>query len=177
VSQLAAALEEMKTLGYVENQTQSGEEVTRQHADLVARLKIDRETERRFLAILRERNGDINQVLSTEQAIARVRGEIEQMEAEQKNLEHRVDFATIDLRLAEEYKAQLSSPAPSVLMQLRNATVNGFRNAFESLLGIVLFFAESGPTLILWLAILAIPAWLLWRRYRRAHALGSLVEA
>jgi hypothetical protein len=71
----------------------------------------------------------------------------------------------------------LNSEALSRRSQLRNATVNDFRNAFESLLGIVLFFAESGPTLILWLTILAIPAWLLWRRYRRAHTLASLVGA
>src|SRR5207249_5437181 len=52
---------------------------------------------------------------------ARVRGEIEQMEAEQQTLEHRVNFATIDLKLAEEYKAELTTPAPSVAIQLRNA--------------------------------------------------------
>lgn len=175
--QLAPAISELKALGRVENETQSGEEVTQQHADLVARLKNSRETEQRLQDVLRTRTGKVKDVLEVEQEIARVRGEIEQMEAEQKTLEHRVDFATVDLKLAEEYKAQLSSPAPSVGMQIRNATVNGFRNAFESLLGIVLFFAEAGPTLILWLTILAIPAWLLWRRYRRAHALGSLVGA
>jgi hypothetical protein len=175
--QLASAVTELKALGRVEGESQNGEEVTQQHADLVARIKNDRETELRLQDILRTRTGKVKDVLEVEQEIARVRGEIEQMEAEQKTLEHRVDFATIDLRLSEEYKAQLSSPAPSVRMQLRNATVNGFRNAFESLLGIVLFFAESGPTLILWLTILAIPAWLLWRRYRRAQALGSLVGA
>src|SRR5437867_11284159 len=91
---------------------------------------------------------------------ARVRGEIEQMEAAQQTLEHRVNFATIDLKLAEEYKAELTTPAPSVAMQLRNATVNGFRNAFESLLALVLFLAESGPTLLLWLMLLSIPVWL-----------------
>lgn len=175
--QLAPAISDLKALGRVENETQSGEEVTQQHADLVARLKNSRETEQGLQDVLRTRTGKVKDVLEVEQEIARVRGEIEQMEAEQKTLEHRVDFATIDLKLAEEYKAQLNSPAPSVAMQLRNATINGFRNAFESLLGIVLFFAESGPTLILWLTILAIPAWLFWRRYRRAHALGSLAGA
>jgi hypothetical protein len=108
-----------------------------------------------------------------EKESARVRGEIEQMEAEQQNLEHRVSFATIDLKLAEEYKAQLTSPAPSAGMQLRNAIVNGFRNASESLLGIILFFAEAGPTLLLWLAILFIPARLIWRRYQRAYAMSG----
>jgi hypothetical protein len=62
-------------------------------------------------------------------------------------------------------------------MQLRNAAVNGFRNASESLLGIILFFAESGPALVLWLAILFFPAWMLWRRYRRMYQLGTSLGA
>jgi anti-sigma factor RsiW len=175
--QLPIALAELKSLGRVESETQNGEEVTEQHADVVARLKNFRETEQRLLDVLRTRTGKVKDILEVEEEMARVRGEIEQMEAKQKNLEHRVDFVTIDLKLAEEYKAQLSSPAPSVAMQLRNATVNGFRTASLSLLGIILFFSESGPTLFLWLAILFFPARLLWRRYRRALARSSLLGA
>ena len=175
--QLPATLNELKSLGRVEAETQNGEEVTQQHADLVARLKNSRETEMRLQDVLRTRTGKVKDVLEVEEEIARVRGEIEQMEAEQKTLEHRVDFATIDLKLAEEYQAQLNTPAPSVLMQLRNASINGFRNAFQSLLALVLFLAESGPSLLLWLALLGVPAWRLWRRYRRAQSLGSLAGA
>jgi hypothetical protein len=171
--QLSSAQTELKALGRIENETQNGEEVTQQHADLVARLKNSRETEQRLQDVLRTRTGKVKDVLEVEQEIARVRGEIEQMEAEQKTLEHRVDFATIDLRIAEEYKAQLTSPAPSVGMQLRNATVNGFRTVSESLLAVVLFFAETGPSLLLWVVILFIPARMLWRRYQRAYALSS----
>jgi anti-sigma factor RsiW len=172
--QLFTAVAELKALGRVENETQGGEEVTQQHADLVTRLKNSRETERRLQDVLRTRTGKVKDVLEVEQEIARVRGEIEQMESEQQTLEHRVDFAAIDLKLAEEYKAQLTTPAPSVAMQLRNAIVNGFRSAFESILSLVLFFAESGPTLLLWLAVLFIPGRFLWRRYQRSLAAGAV---
>ncbi|HEY6946706.1 MAG TPA: DUF4349 domain-containing protein [Candidatus Acidoferrum sp.] len=175
--QLAAAIGELKALGRAENETQTGEEVTQQHADLLARLKNSRETEQRLQDVLRTRTGKVKDVLEVEEEIARVRGEIEQMEAEQKTLEHRVEFATIDLKLAEEYKAQLNTPAPSVLMQLRNASINGFRNAFESFLALVLFLVESGPSLLLWLALLGIPAWRLWKRYGRAQSLAPLAGA
>jgi uncharacterized protein DUF4349/putative zinc finger protein len=171
--QLAVAISELKALGRVEAETQNGEEVTQQHADLLARLKNSRETEQRLQDVLRTRTGKVKEVLEVEEEIARVRGEIEQMEAEQQTLEHRVNFATIDLKLAEEYKAELTTPAPSVAMQLRNAVVDGFRTAFQNFLALVLFFAESGPTLLLWLMILSIPAWLLWRRYQRSLAIGS----
>jgi hypothetical protein len=36
------------------------------------------------------------------------------LEAEQKNLEHSVEFATVNLQLTEEYKEQLNPPAPSI---------------------------------------------------------------
>jgi len=168
--QLAAALAELKSLGRVELETQNGEEVTQQHADLVARLKNSRETEQRLQAILTERTGKISDVLSVEQEIARVRGEIEQMEAEQKNLEHRVDFATIDLKLSEEYKAKLDSPARAISTLIHNAAVNGYRNVADTLLSIILFFAEYGPVLAFWLLLFSIPAWLVWRRWRHAPA-------
>ena len=169
--ELASAVADLKTLGRVENESQSGEEVTQQHADLVARLKNSRETEQRLRTILEERTGKVVEVLQVEQEIARVRGDIERMEAEQKALEHRVDFATVDLQLTEEYKAQLNPPAASVSTRIRNALVAGYRDASEMVLGIVLFFAESGPTLLIWLVIIVLPIIFVWRRYRRA--LGS----
>lgn len=51
-----------------------------------------------------------------------------------------------------------------------------FRDSFESLLALVLFPAESG-SLVLSLALLRIPAWRLWKRYRRAQTFGSLAGA
>jgi len=168
--ELASAIADLKALGRVENESQSGEEVTQQHADLVARLKNSRETEQRLRTILDERTGKVTEVLQVEQEIARVRGDIERMEAEQKALEHRVDFATVELQLTEEYKAQLNPPAPSVSTRIHNAFVAGYRDASETLLGIVLFFAEYGPALLIWLTILLLPAVFLWRRYRKTLA-------
>ena len=168
--QLAAALAELKHLGRVQNETQSGDEVTQQHADLVARLKNSRETDARLQAILQQRTGKIEDVLQVEEEIARVRGEIENMEAEQLTLEHRVAFATVDLQLTEEYKESLTAPDDSTGNRLRNAFVSGGRNAASFVLGIVLFAAESGPTLLLLAILLGLPGWLLWRRYRRLRA-------
>ncbi|HXJ06185.1 MAG TPA: DUF4349 domain-containing protein [Candidatus Acidoferrum sp.] len=168
--QLASALAELKSLGRVELETQNGEEVTQQHADLLARLKNSRETEQRLQAILTQRTGKISDVLEVEQEIARVRGEIEQMEAEQKNLEHRVDFATIDLKLSEEYKAKLDSPAPAISTLIHNAAVKGYRNVADTFLSIVLFVAEFGPVLFFWALFLWIPGWFVWRRWRYAAA-------
>jgi hypothetical protein len=167
--ELMAAMVELKALGRVENETQSGEEVTQQHADLVARLKNSRETEQRMQAILQQRTGKLSDVLEVEQEIAQVRGEIEQMEAEQKSLEHRVEFATVNLNLADVYQAQLNAPS-STGTRLHNGFVAGYHNAAETLLGIALFIMEAGPSLLIWLMILGLPVVYVWRRYRRSLA-------
>jgi hypothetical protein len=168
--ELAATLAELKALGRVQNESQAGEEVTQQHADLAARLQNSRETEERLRAILEQRTGKIEDVLQVEEEIARVRGEIEQMEAEQQALEHRVEFASVDLQLTEEYKAELNPPSASVSNRLHNAFVAGLRNAAETVLGLVLFLVESGPVLLIWLAILGLPIFVLVRRYQRMRA-------
>jgi hypothetical protein len=169
-AELGPAVAALKALGRVENESQSGEEVTQQHADLVARLKNARETEERFRAILQQRTGNVSEVLQVEEGIARVRSEIERMEAEQKNLEHRVDFVAVNLQLVEEYKAQLNPSSPSIAVRFHNALVEGYQNAGATVLGIVLFFAEYTLTLLIWGAIVTVPLIWAWRRFRRALA-------
>ncbi|HYA96750.1 MAG TPA: DUF4349 domain-containing protein [Methylomirabilota bacterium] len=168
--ELAVALADLKGLGQVQTETQSGEEVTKEHADLRARLRNSRETEERLRAILLQRSGKIGEVLAVEREIARVRGEIEQMEAEQKSLEQRVQFASIQLTLSEEFKAHLGSALPAIPVRLRNALVGGYRGAVESLVGIGLFAAGYGPSLLLWALILFFPVRAAWRRWKRSVA-------
>ena len=81
-----------------------------------------------------------------------------------------MDFATVELRVSDEYKAKLDNSSPSASTRIHNSLVAGYKNAAETLLGFVLFFAESGPTLLIWLVILLAPAFLLIRRFRRAAA-------
>jgi hypothetical protein len=167
---LESALAELGRLGRVQNESQAGEEVTQQHTDLVARLRNARETEQRLQAILQERTGKVQEVLQVEEEISKTRGEIERMEAEQKVLEHRVNFATVQLQLAEEFKAQLNGASASVGTRVRNAFVNGLGNAGDNLLAILLFLEEYGPVLLVWFAVLGAPAWLVWKRFRRAES-------
>jgi hypothetical protein len=168
--ELTAALVQLKSLGHVINESQAGEEVTAEHADLVARLKNSRETEIRLQDILRTRTGKVSDVLEVEQEIARVRGEIEQMESELKGLDHRVDFATVNLTITEEYKAKVSDTTPGVATRFHNAAVAGLTNVTDSAVGLILWLAEFLPPMIFWLLILVAPAAVFWRLRRRAIA-------
>ncbi len=168
VADLDAAMKDLRVLGRVANEEESGEDVTQEHADLDQRLKTARDTEDRLRAILQQRTGSVSDVLQVEEEIARVRGDIESMEAEQTNLEHRVDFASIDLSVTVDY-----SPTPGAAplsVRVRNAFVAGYRNAAGTVVGIFLFLIAYGLTILIWIAILGVPVYLLRRRYRRMRA-------
>jgi anti-sigma factor RsiW len=164
--QLEAALAELKQLGRVENESQGGEEVTQQYVDLAARLANAQHTEQRLVEMLRSRTGKLQDVLKVELEIDRVRGEIEQMQAEKKELTKRVAFATLNTTVKEEYQAKLEATPPSTGSRFRNAAVDGYNTVVEGLIDVGLFLLSSGPSLLLWAAILFFPARWAWRKVR-----------
>ena len=167
-ARLEPALAELKQLGRADQESQAGVEVTKQYVDLAARLKNSRATEERLLGVLRNNTGKVKDVLEVENEISRVRGEIEEMEADQRALQSRVDFATITLSVTEEYKASFNAPPSSTGARLHNAFVTGYHSVVENIVGLVAWLLESGPTLLLWVALLFFPIRWAWRRVRRS---------
>lgn len=171
IPELVAALAEIRSTGRVLQETQSGEEVTQQHIDLVARLRNARETEDRLRQLLAMRTGKIDDLLQVEQQMDETRGQIESMEAELQQLDHRVDFASVDLDCSEPYREQLSSPqSASAGTQIANAMVAGLRHAGATLLGMMLFVEEFGPSILIWMVPLGVPTFFLVRRYRKLRS-------
>jgi hypothetical protein len=165
--QLDPTMAEIKRLGRVETESQSGEEVTSQYIDLDARLANGGNTEKRLTDLLRQRTGKLADVLSVELELGRVRGEIERMEAEKKSLTNRVDFATLNATMREDYQAMVPVGPFSMFARFRNAAVDGYRSTVESMIFAIAFLLAFGPVLLVWAAILFFPARLLWRRVRR----------
>jgi anti-sigma factor RsiW len=162
---LDAALAALKALGRVDEESQTGDEVTEQMVDLEARLSNARTTEKRLRDLLSNRTGDVADVLSVEREIMRVRGEIERFEAERKNLEGRVTYATVLVQITEQRKAALDLGPLPVSARFRNALVDGWRDAFESALAAMLFALRIAPVLLLWGVVLVWPARVIWRRF------------
>jgi hypothetical protein len=165
--QMDAAMAELKALGRVEDESQGGEEVTQQYVDLQARLENSKHTEQRLTEILRTRTGKLQDVLKVELEIDRVRGEIEQMQAEKKELSKRVAFATLNTTVKEEYHARLEAAPPSTGSRFRNAAVDGYNTVVEGLIDVGLFLLSAGPSLLLWAAILFFPARWAWKKLRK----------
>jgi hypothetical protein len=170
-NQFEAAFADLKKLGRVEAESQTGEDVTQQSVDLDARLANARNSERRLTGLLNERTGRLADVLSVETEIERVRGDIERMEAERKALTTRVDFATVNVKVTEDYKAQLQPAPGSVPGRFRNAAVEGYRGMLEGLIGLLTLALSWGPSLLLWGGLLFFPARLAWKRWLRFQAL------
>ncbi len=166
-NQRDAAIAEVKKLGRVEAESQTGEEVTAQYVDLEARLSNARNTEQRLTEVLRDRTGKLADVLAVEESISRVRGEIEQMEAEKKTLAKRVEFLTLEVKVTEDYRAQLHMAPDSILGRFRNAAIAGYKFMLEGVVGLVLFLLSYGPSLLICAAILFFPVRFAYRKLRR----------
>ncbi len=168
--ELDATLAELRKLGHLDEEKQGGEEVSQQHVDLEARLRNARNTEKRLTDLLTKRADKLKDVLDVERELASTREEIERMEAQLRNMEKQVSYASIDVKLREEYKPALNLAPPAMGTRLRNALVDGYKSAMESALGLVLFVFQEGPTILFWLLLLFFPARWTWRKLRAVAA-------
>ena len=90
------------------------------------------------------------------------------MEAERRSLDRRVTYATVSVTLTEDRKSEVNLGPVPVSRRLRNALVEGWTNAINSGVDVLLFIAGVGPTLVLWAMILVPAAVLVRRRLSRA---------
>lgn len=162
-SELVSTVSDLKSLGDVEQEEQSADEVTQQRADLEARLSNAQGTLRRLQELLKKQSYPDGNVRELQRQIANVNAEINRLEAERLASEHRIVFANVQFSLREV----ISIPAESLSAQLHNAASVGFGEAAASLSAILLFFIGRGPVVLLWMAILFIPARLVWKRMQR----------
>lgn len=166
-ARLDEALRALRTLGHVVHESQSGDDVTEQVMDLEARLANSRNTERRLTDVLQRRTGDVGDVLEVEREIARVRGEIERLDAERQNLERRVSYATLTVQVRRQRQATLDMGPQPISSRLRNAFIDGMRQAYASGVAVTLWVLHVAPLLVLWTAILWWPVRSVLRVARR----------
>jgi anti-sigma factor RsiW len=165
-------LSDLRKLGKVREESQNSSDITSQYVDLGARLANARNTESRFQTILKERTGKLSDVVDVEREISRIREQIERMEAQQKEMNNRVQYASIQIEMSEEYHARIEQSVPSAATSLWNASVEGYHTAVDSLLDLALLMLRYGPALVIWLVLL-LPVALFLRRIRRIRFFQS----
>jgi hypothetical protein len=108
-------------------------------------------------------------VLEVEKELDRVRGELEEMEAERKSLLKQVAFASISISIREDYQSQLKVVPPSTGTRFRQAAVSGYNLLVDSLIEVALWLLNWSPTLLIWAVILFWPAKMVWEKLRVLH--------
>ena len=151
------AVSDLKTLGNVEREEQSADEITQQRADLEARLVNAQSTLAHLQGIL-AKNSKGSNLVELQRQLSGVNAEIARLEAERVASEHRVIFANVLFSLREE----IPPPVESLVAQLRNAGVTGFSDALSSLSGIVIFVVSRGPVILVWVLLVFFPARWIW---------------
>lgn len=165
---LGTALAELRMLGQVIEDSQSSTDVTDQIVDLGTRLANARATEQRLVAVLRQ-SGKISDVLEVEREISRVRGEIEQLDAQRTNVGRQVAFATVTVYVVEEQRADIRRTR--VGARLSDAVSDGFTGAARTIVDAIVLALRVGPTATLLLLVGGL-LWVIVRRVSRGRLSG-----
>src|SRR5918998_4225671 len=122
--------EGLRPLGRLQFVNVGAQDVSEEFVDLTARVANARRMEERLVDILRTRTGKLQDVLSVEREIARVREEIERMEGRVRFLKASAQLSTLSVTLYEPAPLVASHPGRSVIGE-------AFRTAWRNFVGVV----------------------------------------
>jgi hypothetical protein len=162
---LDEAVDGLTALGEMESVGITTDDVGEEFVDVTARLDNARRLEHRLLDVLSRRTGGIKDVLEVEQALGRVREEIERIQGRQRYLETHAATGTLEVRLHE--------PAPVISERLAAVLGGALAQAWRNFVWLAAL-AISSLGVIVPLVVLAVPAWLIWRSLARRAPLVSV---
>ncbi len=110
-----ATLTQLRKLGTVKSESLGGRDVTGTLVDLDARLRSLRAQEQALNALMAKAN-TVGETLQVAQSVGEVRGQIEQLAAQQAQLADRADFATITVSVLGPHAALETSPRTDPLL-------------------------------------------------------------
>ncbi|HYU07980.1 MAG TPA: DUF4349 domain-containing protein, partial [Gemmatimonadales bacterium] len=113
----------------------SAQDVGEEYVDVTARMENARRLERRFIELLATRAGRLKDVLDVEQALARVREEIERYEGRMRYLRAHTAMSTLSITVHE--------PLPVVGSAGRSVMGDAFRQAWRNFVVLVSLVVQS----------------------------------
>ncbi len=159
-SRFEACLADLRALGRVLDLSTEAKDVTAEFVDVESRIANGREIEARIVRLIADDAGTIEDVLEIENALGRVRREIEELEGRKRFLATHVRLSTIRVHARE---SGTGGPPPSLagIAETWSASIGALGAV---LWGGLLAVIGAAP----WLPI-PIVFWLAWRRLRRAN--------
>ena len=151
------AIAGLSPIGKVESVNVNAEDVGEEYVDIAARVENAHRLEARIIDLLANRTGKLQDVLSVEHELARVREEIERYEGRMRYLKTRASVSTLTIAVHER--------APVIVPVAGDGPILvAFRQAWENFVGLSAAFIASLGVLVP-LGILVFFAWLGVRRY------------
>ena len=121
--------EGLQPIGRLEYVNVGAEDVSEEFVDLTARATNGHRLEERLVELLRTRTGKLQDVLSVERELARVREEIERMEGRLRFLKSSAQLSTLSVSLHE--------PVPIVASTGHGPIAEAFRAAWRNFVGVL----------------------------------------
>jgi hypothetical protein len=147
VEQFESFVDSIVSLGELERNNRTSQDITEQYVDIEARIKNKKVEEQTLQKILQERSGKLEDVLKIEIELSRVRGEIEQLEGKIRVLENLSSLATMTLNVREREKF---APPPPAVADFSTKIARAWE-------GSLLDLANIGKSLVLWAV-----SWAIW---------------
>lgn len=148
----------LNDIGKVESVNTNVEDVGEEYVDIAARVANAKRLEERLISLLATRTGRLQDVLSVERELARVREEIERYEGRMRFLRTRAAMSTLSITVHEPFPLLGQHPGDNPIIGALKAA---WRNFVSLIAGII---AASG--ILIPVAALAGLGWLGYRRYR-----------
>ena len=152
----------LEPLGRLQFVNVAAEDVSEEFVDLTARVANGRRLEDRLVELLRTRTGKLQDVLTVERELARVREEIERMEGRMRFLKTSAQLSTLSVNLFEPAPIVASHPGQSVIGE-------AFKTAWRNFVG-VLAGAIASLGFVVPVVVLGWGTLVLAKRYRRKAA-------
>jgi hypothetical protein len=156
----------LEPLGKLQFVNVAAEDVSEEFVDLTARVANGHRLEDRLIELLRTRTGKLQDVLSVERELARVREEIERMEGRLRFLKSSAQLSTLSVNLFEPAPIVASHPGRSVIGE---AFKTAWRNFVGLMAGVIASLGFVVPMVVLgWGAVVVA------KRYKRAQGVPTL---
>ena len=163
------ALAGLAPIGKVESVNVSAQDVGEEYVDIAARVENAHRLETRLIALLANRTGKLQDVLSVERELARVREEIERYEGRLRYLRTRVATSTLTIAVHER--------APIIVPVAGDGPITiAFRQAWRNFVNFVAALISSLGVLIP-LGVLVFVGWLGVRRWAPWRPTGGTPPA
>lgn len=147
-SQFTALVAALEKLGKVNGKNITGRDVTSEFIDTESRLRNLQTQETRLLNLM-EKTSALSDIVTLENELARIRGEIENLQGRLKALDDTVVYSTIRLEVIETIKAKVNPP-----QGVFGKTLENFKESWVTLINFLGNILKLTGWLLPWILVL-----------------------